>query len=35
MAFAGLKKEKERSDLITYLKDAVRIPQNCYEGLFH
>jgi hypothetical protein len=23
MAFAGLKKEKERSDLITYLKDAV------------
>lgn len=23
MAFAGLKKEKERNDLITYLKDAV------------
>lgn len=24
MAFAGLKKEKDRSDLITYLKEAVR-----------
>lgn len=23
MAFAGLKKEKDRNDLITYLKDAV------------
>lgn len=23
MAFAGLKKEKERNDLITYLKDSV------------
>jgi cytochrome c len=23
MAFAGLKKEKDRSDLITYLKEAV------------
>jgi len=25
MAFAGLKKEKDRKDLISYLKDAVRI----------
>lgn len=25
MAFAGLKKDKDRNDLITYLKDAVRI----------
>jgi len=25
MAFAGLKKEKDRSDLITYLKEAVRL----------
>jgi hypothetical protein len=25
MAFAGLKKEKERNDLITHLKEAVRI----------
>lgn len=24
MAFAGLKKDKDRNDLITYLKDAVR-----------
>jgi len=24
MAFAGLKKEKERNDLITHLKEAVR-----------
>ena len=24
MAFAGLKKEKDRNDLITWLKDAVR-----------
>lgn len=24
MAFAGLKKEKDRNDLITYLKEAVR-----------
>lgn len=25
MAFAGLKKDKDRNDLVTYLKDAVRI----------
>ena len=25
MAFAGLKKDKDRKDLIAYLKDAVRI----------
>ena len=25
MAFAGLKKDKDRNDLITYLKEAVRI----------
>ena len=25
MAFAGLKKEKDRNDLITYLKEAVSI----------
>lgn len=25
MAFAGLKKDKDRSDLITHLKEAVRI----------
>jgi hypothetical protein len=25
MAFAGLKKEKERNDLIAHLKEAVRI----------
>ena len=24
MAFAGLKKDKDRNDLITYMKDAVR-----------
>ena len=24
MAFAGLKKEKDRNDLVTYLKEAVR-----------
>ena len=24
MAFAGLKKDKDRNDLITYLKEAVR-----------
>jgi len=24
MAFAGMKKEKERNDLITYLKDATK-----------
>ena len=26
MAFAGLKKDKDRNDLITYLKDAVSTP---------
>ena len=26
MAFAGLKKDKDRNDLITHLKEAVRIP---------
>ena len=26
MAFAGLKKDKDRNDLVTYLKDAVRTP---------
>lgn len=25
MAFAGLKKEKDRNDLITHLKEAVRV----------
>ena len=25
MAFAGLKKDKDRNDLVTYLKDAVRV----------
>ena len=25
MAFAGLKKDKDRNDLITYLKDSVRV----------
>ncbi len=25
MAFAGLKKDKDRNDLVTYLKDAVRL----------
>lgn len=25
MAFAGLKKDKDRNDLISYLKDSVRI----------
>jgi hypothetical protein len=25
MAFAGLKKDKDRSDLITYLKESVRL----------
>jgi len=25
MAFAGLKKDKDRNDLVTYLKNAVRI----------
>lgn len=30
MAFAGLKKDKDRNDLITYLKEAVR----CLSGLF-
>lgn len=24
MAFAGLKKDKDRNDLVTYLKEAVR-----------
>ena len=28
MAFAGLKKEKDRNDLVTYLKEAVR---HCYS----
>lgn len=27
MAFAGLKKDKDRNDLVTYLKDAVRVMQ--------
>jgi len=26
MAFAGLKKDKDRNDLVTYLKQAVRVP---------
>jgi len=25
MAFAGLKKDKDRNDLITYLKESVRL----------
>ena len=35
MAFAGLKKDKDRNDLVTYLKDAVRILRFftlCFEG---
>ena len=27
MAFAGLKKEKDRNDLVTYLKEAVSPPR--------
>lgn len=27
MAFAGLKKDKDRNDLVTYLKEAVRVMQ--------
>lgn len=26
MAFAGLKKDKDRNDLVTYLKEAVSVP---------
>jgi hypothetical protein len=33
MAFAGLKKEKERSDLITYLKKAVRFRCSLFLSL--
>ena len=29
MAFAGLKKDKDRNDIVTYLKEAVRVPR-CY-----
>jgi hypothetical protein len=28
MAFAGLKKEKDRNDLIAYLKESVRAPHD-------
>ena len=36
MAFAGLKKEKDRNDLITYLKESVRVPTlfMCCPGVF-
>ena len=33
MAFAGLKKEKDRNDLVTYLMGVVRIP-DLYLTLF-
>lgn len=29
MAFAGLKKEKDRNDLVTYLKEAVSVASFC------
>ena len=29
MAFAGLKKEKDRNDLITYLKESVSLAPSC------
>jgi len=34
MAFAGLKKEKDRNDLVTYLKNAVRILSISPYGAF-
>jgi len=34
MAFAGLKKDKERKDLVAYLKDAVRISHLFIPGVF-
>lgn len=36
MAFAGLKKDKDRNDLITHLKEAVRVPDlfTVYFGAF-
>lgn len=36
MAFAGLKKDKDRNDLVTYLKEAVRVPNffASYPGVF-
>jgi cytochrome c len=35
MAFAGLKKEKDRNDLIAHLKEAVRIPTSVVERNSH
>jgi len=34
MAFAGLKKDKDRKDLVAYLKDAVRILHLFISGVF-
>ena len=36
MAFAGLKKDKDRNDLISYLKESVRVPKffAFYVGVF-
>lgn len=34
MAFAGLKKDKDRNDLITYLKEAVRASPIRVMGLY-
>lgn len=34
MAFAGLKKDKDRNDLVTYLKEAVRIVQLSVSQMF-